>query len=153
NGIASAATSAGLPDLDARNDNGFEATLSSNSVAWSDGVALTYRVSNWGPGDAPASSTRIYLSTDTVFSADDVLVTSDPVDALAANPGVTQIKGFVVTAAPGNYYVIAVADGGQSIAEGDETNNASNAVPLTVTNAGTLSIDDVSVTEGNDGTK
>src|SRR5947209_8137081 len=100
-----------LPDLDARNDSGFQATLSSSSVIKGSNVTITYRISSWGPADAPSSITGIYLSTDSVFDASDTLLTTQNVGALVANSGTTESVAFSTSGiAPGSYYVFAVAD-------------------------------------------
>ena len=71
-------------DLDARNgDPDFPATLSLASVVKGASDTLRYRLSNWGPGDAPSSVTGIYLSTDNVFGI--------------FSSGVTRVAGSTIT--------------------------------------------------------
>jgi hypothetical protein len=148
------------PDLDARNgDPDFAATLSASTVAQGTSVTMTYRLSNWGPGDnAGGSVTGIYLSTNSVFDTGDTLLTTDAVGALAANVGSTETVVISTSNIPaGNYYIFAVADAAQAIAEVNETNNPSNGVALTITGVsaspGSVSIDNQTVSEGNAGTK
>jgi hypothetical protein len=125
------------PDLDARNgDPDFAATLSASSVAQGTDVTITYRVSSWGPGNAPGSSSGIYLSANNVFDTGDTLLTTDAVGALAANVGSTETATFSTSSiAAGNYFIFAVADYNNAIAEANETNNPSNGVALTVTSS------------------
>jgi subtilase family serine protease len=78
---------------------------------------------------APASSTTLYLSTDQVLDAGDVVLGTRAVPALA--PGATDSGSTSVTLpatlAAGTYYVIGKADGSGVIAESNETNNATGA--------------------------
>ncbi len=123
-----------LPDLDARNDSGFEATLSANSVAAGTSVTLTYRMSSWGPGNAPASTTGIYRSTDSVFDAGDTLLTTNSISALNALVGSTETATLSTGGwSSGTYYIFAVADYAHAIIEANESNNPSNGVALTIT--------------------
>jgi len=123
------------PDLDARNDSGFEATLSVPSVVRGTSVTITYRLSNWGPGDnTNGSTTGIYLSTNNAFDANDILLTTDTVGALADLVGTTRTVTISTSnIAAGNYYIFAVANYNHAISEVTETNNPSNGVALTVT--------------------
>ena len=135
NGVMLTVTS-GLPDLDARNvdGDGYQATLNASSVEQGTSVTLTYRVSNWGPGAAGSSTSGIYRSTDSTISTGDTLFTTDAVAALGAVAGITEQVTFSTSGwAPGTYYIGAIADYSNAIAETNETNNPSNAVALTVT--------------------
>jgi len=79
---------------------------------------------NLGPAVAPASTTRIYLSTNTTFDGGDTLLGSRAVPGLAS--GASSVGGTSVTipaVAPGVYFILAVADGPGVIAEVSETNN------------------------------
>jgi len=102
------------------------------------GSPLTFvtGVENVGLGTAKASSTRYYLSIDTVRSANDVLlIGSDSVPGLA--PGASHVRLVTVTipaSTPlGSYHVLACADDTKVIAEVDETNNclaSSELIPV-----------------------
>ena len=123
-----------MPDLDIRNDSGFQATLSASSVTRGKNVTITYKVSCWGPGDVGSSISGIYLSTNNVFDAGDTLLTTNSVASLAANVTSTETAIFWTSSiAPGSYYIFAVADYNNAIAEANESNNPSNGVALTVT--------------------
>jgi hypothetical protein len=82
-------------------------------------------------GSAGASTTAVYLSTNTTLDNADVLVGSRSVPAL---PGGSFSSGNITVSipggtAPGNYYLIWKADKGTTatdngvVAEADETNN------------------------------
>jgi len=87
-----------------------------------------------GAGNAGASITGIYLSTDNVFDTGDTLLTTDAVVALDSLTGSWETVSISTSSIdPGSYYIFAVADYAKVIAEADETNNPSNAVALTVT--------------------
>jgi subtilisin family serine protease/subtilase family serine protease len=89
---------------------------------------------NQGPEAVPATLTRFYLSPNSSLSADDVLLGARPVGALAAGASHVASTPLVVPAgtAPGTWWVIAVADGGGSVAESRENNNTrSRSVSIT----------------------
>jgi hypothetical protein len=124
-----------VSDLDARNEGGREARLSARTVVQGTNVTVVYAVTNWGwGGNASGSTAGIYLSIDSVFDAGDTLLTTDAVRALAANT-VSAESAVIATSgiAAGNYFIFVVADYNRVITEGNEANNASNAVALTVT--------------------
>jgi YVTN family beta-propeller protein len=79
---------------------------------------------NSGGGAAGASTTRLYLSTNTTYDAGDILLRSRAVPAL--NAGTTNKLSASVTlpsVTPGAYYIIAVSDAGSVVVETNETNN------------------------------
>ncbi len=92
------------------------------------GVPFTasYTLSNAGGSVSGGSNTRFYLSTDlTVDPADTPLQAQtvspiDPGDSIALTFNLTAPSNTV----GGLYYVVAVADGDQQVAESTETNNA-----------------------------
>lgn len=128
-----------LPDLDVQNaGDSYPPTLSAYSVIAGGSVILSYRLSNWGPGSAPSSVTGIYRSIDSAISTGDTRIDTDANAALAANSGRTEMFTIDTTGwAAGNYYIGAVADYANAIAESNETNNPSSGVLLTVTTATT----------------
>ena len=88
-------------------------------------VSLTDTVKNNGSGEAGASVTRYYLSLNTILDETDRLLDAErSVPALPAN---TSSTGSVNVTLPsdvtGKYYLIAVADGGTTVAESNESNN------------------------------
>ncbi|MBI2835229.1 MAG: hypothetical protein HYX76_12465 [Acidobacteria bacterium] len=90
------------------------------------GFSVTDTTKNVGGIAVPASTTRYYLSTDTVKSSSDVLLGgSRSVVALAASQAKTGTKTAKapVSAQAGVYYLLACADDRKVIPESDETNN------------------------------
>ena len=89
-------------------------------------ILVTDGVTNVGLGTADASATRYYLSLNTSLDASDVLLDAErDVTALEAN---ATCRGSASVVLPvglaGRYYLIAVADGTNVVAESNETNNA-----------------------------
>ena len=93
-------------------------------------------VQNRGSASAAASTTRYYLSPDTVRSAGDTRLNgSRSVPALAAgasSTGNTMVKVPSGTAA-GSYYLLACSDDLEAVAESDESNNCrASATKITI---------------------
>ncbi|MBI3030250.1 MAG: S8 family serine peptidase [Candidatus Rokubacteria bacterium] len=101
----------------------------STPVSGGAGAALTVSdtTKNQGGGAAGPSTTRFYLSTNSVLDAGDVLLGSRAIPALA--PGASSAGSTPLTipagTATGNYYLIAQADGDSGVAETQEGNNTS----------------------------
>ena len=109
---------------------------SPSTVPAGNNVGLTAVVANQGAGAASASAVGFYLSTDQVLSANDVLLGTSPGGALGLNLTANRTLTAPVPAntAPGNYYVVFVADPANAVAEANEANNTA-ALRLTVTQA------------------
>jgi subtilase family serine protease len=88
-------------------------------------VAMSDTTKNQGGGAAPGSTTSYYLSTNGTLDAGDVLLGTRLVGAVAAGASASGSTSLSVPqgTAPGNYYVLAKADGPGDIAETVETNN------------------------------
>lgn len=88
-------------------------------------IAVTDTTDNIGGGDAAASETQFYLSTNTVFDAADLLIGSRIVPALepGASSTATTFLELPVPASSRIYYLIVVTDGPGSVSEISETNN------------------------------
>jgi subtilase family serine protease len=88
-------------------------------------IVITDTTCNAGGGDANASITTFYLSSDNTLDASDIaLAPARAVGALAAgasSPGVSNV--IVPDIAPGAWFLIATADDGGLVAEASETNN------------------------------
>ena len=102
--------------------------------------------SNGGLGTAKASTTRYYLSTDTVRSANDILLIGTRVVS-SLEPGAS-LGGSATVTLPtnvplGSYRVLGCVDDTKVIAELDETNNClpGNTVQVTLPN---LEVTDIS---------
>jgi subtilase family serine protease len=94
------------------------------------GITVTDTTKNNGPGDAPASETGFYLSTDLTLDSGDVLLGSREVPALVEGATDTGSASVTVPAgtATGTYYVIAKADADGALTELSETNNTTAKV-------------------------
>ncbi len=88
-------------------------------------ATLTVTTKNAGPGRAPASATRLYLSQDQTIGLGDTLLLTHAVGALAAAGTSKGTLAWTVPAGltPGTYYLLARADAGAEVPERDETNN------------------------------
>ena len=86
-------------------------------------ISVTDTVTNVGGSASPGSSTTFYLSTNSSLSAEDVLLGSRVVPALAAGAANAGSKDLTIpsTTGTGSYYVIAMADGNDAILETSET--------------------------------
>jgi subtilase family serine protease len=80
---------------------------------------------NQGTGPAPSSVTGFYLSTNTALDTSDVSLGTRPVPQLAgaASDSASTVLTVPTGTAVGNYYLLAKADVGLSVAESSETNN------------------------------
>ncbi len=117
-------------------------------------LTRNYRVSG---STATADFTVVYyLSTDSVFG-NDVLLGSESITTGAGKTvgGHSSASPSLNIATAGTYYVFAQIDAGASVTEFSEANNVSAALAIQVNGpppTPTLSINDVTVTEGNSGT-
>ena len=98
--------------------------------------SVTDTAKNNGAATAGASTTRYYLSLDTVKSSGDKLLTgSRAVPSLAAG---VQSSGTVTVTVPsttalGSYFLLACADDAKVVAESNENNNCkASATKVTV---------------------
>lgn len=80
---------------------------------------------NIGAATATASVIRFYLSSNALLDADDQVLGSRAVPALAAGATSSGTTSIVIPGGlSGSYYLFAVADGTSVVAEASETNNA-----------------------------
>jgi subtilase family serine protease/subtilisin family serine protease len=88
-------------------------------------ITVTDTTRNQGGGPSEPSVTRFYLSIDVTHDAGDVALGSRAVPALAPGASSTGSTTLTVPAGtpPGAYYLLAVADGDQTVVESDEDNN------------------------------
>ena len=103
-----------------------ETALSVAGTATAGGtINVSDTTKNAGGGAAGASTTAFYLSSNGVFDASDVPICSRDVPALG--PGGTSLATTPCTipagTAPGNMFLIGVADGPGAVTETSETNN------------------------------
>jgi hypothetical protein len=88
--------------------------------------SVTHTVLNQGIAEAPASTTRYYLSTDTVRNPGDRRLTGNSsVPGLPAGAQSTRTRTLTipVNTALGNYFLLACTDDTQVVTENDESNN------------------------------
>jgi len=96
-----------------------------STAAAGDSVVVDETTSNKGQAGAGASTTHFYLSSDALFDGSDALLGSRSVPVLGAkgaSRASTALTIPVATAA-GKYFILAVADGTDVVAEVDENNN------------------------------
>jgi subtilase family serine protease len=88
-------------------------------------VTLNDTTGNSGVGPAAGTSTRYYLSTDSVIGAGDVLLGGRVVASLAPGASSAAVTNVTIPAATANggYLIIAKADDLNQAAESDEGNN------------------------------
>lgn len=110
-------------------------TLGATSVLAGSSVMGYSYIYNQGNSPVTYSYTGYYLSTDTVWSASDVFITSYTGGALAANTSNYRSSSLLIPAITpnGNYYILFYADYSSLVLETIETNNVSY-VPLIVGN-------------------
>lgn len=140
---------------------GFDLSISSFSAPTAAAAGATISVSdttkNVGAGDAPASTTAFFLSINSTLSADDVLIGSRAVPALAR--GATHSATSSVTipmGRGGEFYIIALANADAGITVGPGNNKKSRTMrigpdfsvsaltsPASATAGGTIAVSDV----------
>jgi subtilase family serine protease len=99
-------------------------TAPSSAVAGSS-ITAGDTTSNQGADTAPQSSTSFYLSTNASLGTGDQWLASRAVSSLAAGASEAGSASLPIPAstAAGTYYLIAVADGDDAVAESLENNN------------------------------
>jgi len=103
-----------------------------------DGTTVHFQINNAGIGPAAASTAGVYLSTDGTITSADTLIATASVAALlplasSSIGGSIALPTNLVT--PGTYFLGALADSNGQIAESNESNNASNTLPVILGNA------------------
>ena len=110
------------------------------SVTW---LLASATVVNTGTGPALGSMLKVFLSTDNLYDANDVLLTQGNIPELLANQSATLSNlAFVVptTATLGTAYVLFVADANAQITETNENNNIINQTITLISNTPDLII-------------
>lgn len=95
-------------------------------------------VTNNGADPANQFVSQVLLSTDAVADAGDTVLTTETISMIAAGGADTGTTTVTIPGgtAPGNFFIIYVADTGMAISETDETNNELASAQITVTAAG-----------------
>jgi hypothetical protein len=102
--------------------------VSSTTIATGGSTVIDCWLVNFGSA-APASTTGIYLSTDTTITTSDRLVTTvtSPALTIHGTPGYYDRQTVTLNLpgdlAPGTYYIGGIADYTNGITESDEANN------------------------------
>ena len=121
-------------------DLGISALIVPGTAGAGASIAVTDTTKNNGAGDAGASTTSFYLSTDTTINTTAVLLTGRSVGILAAG-ATSQVTTTVTipgTTLSGQYYLIVRADDNNAVGELSETNNSlykSISISITMTEA------------------
>jgi subtilase family serine protease len=120
------------PDLTVSAVSGPGAALTGDTITVSDTVTASA-----AGGGAGASLVGIYLSTDNVITTADILLDSHYVPELAPGGSYTASTPVTIPAglSGGAYYIGAIADMYNQVAESDETNNARAGNQITITKA------------------
>src|SRR3990172_384306 len=106
-------------------DLGISALIVPGTAGAGASIAVTDTTKNNGAGDAGASTTSFYLSTDTTINTTAVLLTGRSVGILAAGATsqVTTTVTIPATTLSGQYYLIVRADDNNAVGELSEDNN------------------------------
>jgi subtilase family serine protease len=120
-------------------------TTGAVTVAPGGSLSVTDTVTNQGLVGADATTTRFYLSADTV-DADDVALTETravpPLEAGGVSTATVSVT-VPINVAPGAYFLLACADDPDSVSETDETNNCESA-PVQIVGVPDLTASNVS---------
>jgi len=102
------------------------------------GGTASFQVNNIGTLDAGASTTGLYLSSDSTVTTSDVLLGNPAASTPGLNPSASDAENisFSLTAplTAGTYYLGVIADTSNVVMESGETNNVSNASPVILGN-------------------
>jgi hypothetical protein len=126
--------------------------LGLSATTWKAGdvISADWIVANLGDLNAGDSGSALYLSTDANVTTDDMLLVLDPSTGLLV-PGGSGAEGGSFTVdgglAPGTYWIAAIADTCDAVAEGDEGNNASAPIQITVAPTPNLVVSGGSLTD------
>ncbi len=110
------------------------ASAEPNSAEPGDQVQVDYTLVNEGTEQAGGSLVGFYLSTDRFLSSGDELLATENVDEVDANSSEDGEETLTIPAstAPGDYFILVVADDGNDVTESSESNNVFD-IPFTVT--------------------
>ena len=88
-------------------------------------ISVTDTTTNTGGGAVPATVTRFYLSANTIVDGSDTLLGARAVPTLAAGASSTATTALTIPPATptGTRYLLALADGDNSLLETNESNN------------------------------
>lgn len=100
-------------------------------------ITINNTVANQGDLAAANIGVGFYLSTDAICDTGDVSLGFRTISSLADGSSNTDSTAVTLDSqtAPGSYYIIVVADPSDAVDESDETNNASDAYAITISEA------------------
>ena len=112
-------------------------------------TTVSYNLNDTGSGSAAASTTGLFLSTDSAITRTDILLGTFSSSGLDASGTDSESIAFSLPTnlKAGTYYLGVLADMNGQVAESSETNNSSNAIPVIV---GNNSVNSLTGTTGND---
>ena len=107
-------------------------------LAFNGGIDVNYAIHNVGAGQAAASTTGVFLSTDRHIAKTDTLLATTMTPTLLPEASDSESASLVFPnrLRPGTYYLGALADYNNRIVESNEHNNASNVVRVILGNRG-----------------
>jgi Ca2+-binding RTX toxin-like protein len=112
-------------------------------------TTVSFTIDDIGSASASASTAGLYLSTDsTITTTDKLLATvSSPSLLTGGTDSEAMALSLPTNLTAGTYYLGVIADSTGKVTESNETNNASNAVPIIV---GNIAANSLTGTAGND---
>ena len=113
--------------------------LSVNALSLT-GTTVHFTLQNSGQASAAASTTGLYLSTDSAITTSDTLLGTYSSPSLPAGGSELMAWSLPTNLSAGTHYLGAIADSTSTVAESNENNNASVPIPVIVGNAGANSI-------------
>jgi Ca2+-binding RTX toxin-like protein len=101
------------------------------------GTTVHFTLQNSGQASAAASTTGLYLSTDSAITTSDTLLGTYPSPSLPAGGTSSESMAWSLPTnlSTGTHYLGAIADSTSTVAESNENNNASVPIPVIVGNA------------------
>lgn len=116
----------------------------SDTIMTSQNVVLKFTATNAGEWDAGQTTARIYLSSDSQYSSNDIELTSVAVGSLQKGTSVERTATFSIDDKnAGKWYVLVLADANRQVNELNENNNLT-AIPVTILQS---PLPDLTVTE------
>lgn len=110
-----------------------QVALTTDTITVGTTVGLSAFLKNAGIAASGSSTIGYYLSTDSIYSTNDLLLTTENNSGLGIGDSVALNKNITLpnSTTAGNYYILWYADHQNTVAENDETNNV-QAMAVTV---------------------
>ncbi|MFO7657676.1 MAG: CARDB domain-containing protein, partial [Bacteroidales bacterium] len=112
-----------------------DATINSNSFQMYDDAYISFCLRNYGNIESPSGNIGYYISTDTVFDQNDILISQNYFSYIGPNNFTYVNRSVNIPYFPtfGQYFIIVVADNNNYIQEKSENNNT-YIFPVTIVN-------------------